>query len=197
MWYDLFLCLFLSVNIFSLALDNNSDPKSEQNTDENQANSTPHAKNYSMEPDMIFGWKPKFVSQMPVPLKFFSPMVDELVERLSKTNQSGSFPELIYSGFRPDNSFLLHERFSSPETYNMKISPFLQAKLSVFNKLQGNSPLNPPRPFLGMKPGVASDCLVFDSIFEQGNLDVAVRKSANEYDLFGRVDSNTKGHTSW
>jgi len=113
------------------AIDDSSDPKEQQNSDENM---TPHAsaaKNYSMEPDMIFGWKPKHVSQMPVPLKFFSPMVDDLVEKFTKLGQSGQFPELIYQGFRPDNTFYLHDKLSSLETYNMKISPFLQAKHSL------------------------------------------------------------------
>ena len=36
--------------------------------------------------------------------------------------------------------------------------------------------------------------LIFDSHFESGNLDCVVKVSDNEYDLFMRVDSNTKGH---
>ena len=39
--------------------------------------------------------------------------------------------------------------------------------------------------------------LIFDSDFECGNLDMAMAISKVEYDLFMRVDSNTRGHTSW
>ena len=39
--------------------------------------------------------------------------------------------------------------------------------------------------------------LLFDSNFESGNLDCVIKINENEYDLFMRVDSNTKGHTSW
>jgi hypothetical protein len=38
---------------------------------------------------------------------------------------------------------------------------------------------------------------MFDSAFESGNLDMAVRIKRNEYDLFLRSDTNTKGHTNW
>ena len=47
--------------------------------------------------------------------------------------------------------------------------------------------------------------LRFNSDFESGNLDIAVKvqnetasgEVVHEYDLFMRVDSNTKGHTNW
>lgn len=39
--------------------------------------------------------------------------------------------------------------------------------------------------------------LIFDSQFESANLDCVVRVSEREYDLFLRVDSNTRGHTLW
>jgi len=47
-----------------------------------------------------------------------------------------------------------------------------------------------------MNPSMESG-IQFNSIFESGNLDVVIRKNDKEYDLFMRVDSNTKGHTSW
>ena len=37
----------------------------------------------------------------------------------------------------------------------------------------------------------------FNSQFESGNLDCAIYAGDYEYDLFLRVDSNTKGHTLW
>lgn len=39
--------------------------------------------------------------------------------------------------------------------------------------------------------------LTFDSNFESGNLDCAVMIDEKEYDLFIRVDSNTRGHCQW
>lgn len=49
-----------------------------------------------------------------------------------------------------------------------------------------------------MKPSVGSDCLKFDSHFEGGNLDTVIKcPKDNEYDIFLRVDTNTRGHTNW
>ena len=39
--------------------------------------------------------------------------------------------------------------------------------------------------------------LTFDSFFEGGNLDMVSRVRENEFDLYMRVDSNTKGHHQW
>jgi hypothetical protein len=39
--------------------------------------------------------------------------------------------------------------------------------------------------------------LIFDSNFESGNLDTVIKKKDLEYDLFMRVDTNTKGHHQW
>lgn len=50
---------------------------------------------------------------------------------------------------------------------------------------------------MGMNPNlpqIADEILIFDSKFECGNLDKVVMVNANEYDLYMRVDSNTRGH---
>jgi cytosolic carboxypeptidase protein 2/3 len=39
--------------------------------------------------------------------------------------------------------------------------------------------------------------LIFDSNFESGNLDTVIKKKDLEYDLFMRVDTNTRGHHQW
>jgi len=36
--------------------------------------------------------------------------------------------------------------------------------------------------------------LKFDSKFESGNLDMVVKRDDYEYDLYMRVDTNTRGH---
>jgi cytosolic carboxypeptidase protein 2/3 len=50
---------------------------------------------------------------------------------------------------------------------------------------------------MGMNPNIGKNELIFDSCFEGGNLDCAVRLRNNEYDLLLRVDSNTAGHILW
>ncbi len=45
--------------------------------------------------------------------------------------------------------------------------------------------------------GLEESYLNFDSDFESGNLDFVIRRSPEEYDLFLRIDSNTKGHSQW
>lgn len=44
---------------------------------------------------------------------------------------------------------------------------------------------------------LSNNDISFDSAFESGNLDMAVRIKKNEYDLFLRCDTNTRGHTAW
>ena len=39
--------------------------------------------------------------------------------------------------------------------------------------------------------------IYFDSTFESGNLDAVVKIDSYEYDLFMRIDANTKGHNQW
>lgn len=39
--------------------------------------------------------------------------------------------------------------------------------------------------------------MIFDSNFEGGNLDAVIRVAKGEYDIFIRVDSNTRGHLQW
>lgn len=56
------------------------------------------------------------------------------------------------------------------------------------------------RAFEGMNPTISAaseEVVQFDSHFESANLDCAIRVRPDEYDLFLRVDSNTRGHTQW
>ena len=38
---------------------------------------------------------------------------------------------------------------------------------------------------------------MFDSFFESGNLDIVIKPKNLEYNLYMRVDTNTKGHHQW
>lgn len=42
-----------------------------------------------------------------------------------------------------------------------------------------------------------TDELIFDSNFESGNLDLVTKAGENDYDLYMRVDTNTRGHHQW
>ena len=42
--------------------------------------------------------------------------------------------------------------------------------------------------------GPLGQTLTFDSSFESGNLDMVVQVDNSEFDMFMRVDSNTRGH---
>ena len=48
-----------------------------------------------------------------------------------------------------------------------------------------------------MNPTVAKEEIHFDSNFECGNLDLAICTGPSQYDLWLRVDSNTRGHACW
>lgn len=62
-------------------------------------------------------------------------------------------------------------------------------------KVQVSSKLEPPREFVGMNSGyVNEEELRFDSMFESGNLDQVYKIKPWEYDLYMRVDTNTRGH---
>ena len=39
--------------------------------------------------------------------------------------------------------------------------------------------------------------LIFDSDFESGNLDMVIKTEEQAYDLYMRVDTNTRGHHQW
>lgn len=52
------------------------------------------------------------------------------------------------------------------------------------------------RPFIGQNPTKMKE-VIFDSSFETANLDCAIKVGDYEYDLYMRVDSNTKGHLQW
>ena len=54
------------------------------------------------------------------------------------------------------------------------------------------------RAFQGMNPDPrVEEELVFNSDFESGNLDMVVKTKEGSYDLFLRVDTNSKGHMQW
>ena len=68
---------------------------------------------YSLEPDMVFGWMPKFKFNGPVPTNFTHDLFDSLITLLSKSRNF----QLVYLGFRPINSLHLHDVFVQLSQY--------------------------------------------------------------------------------
>ena len=91
----------------------------------------------------------------------------------------------------------MHREYSGPDTYPFKFPPALNVILkdkwtdNLLKSIRGEqrsqaNTLNPAS-------------LEFNSKFESGNLDLVAKGAtrANEYDLYMRVDANTRGHHQW
>ena len=130
------------------------------------------------------------VSGAPIPLYFD---YEEFEPSLNHTTKKPN--PVIYYGFRPKDSLEAHREFSRPEEgkYHFKFPPHSNViDIALLGKkIRPTEPL----PFTGMNPDITDpEELVFDGRFESGNLDMAVKTKDNEYDLYMRVDANTRGH---
>ena len=155
---------------------------------------------YSLLPDMIFGWKPKMDFGAPIPLKFRSGYLDRLLAEYCSdpeffTRQKGV--KLVYCGFRPADSFKMHAAFQGPNTYTIPNSRLLFEKYALLAQYLEMNDESSGFPFKGMSKDAKPDDLVFDGWFESGNLDAVFQTKKNEFDLFMRADTNTRGHTYW
>jgi hypothetical protein len=148
------------------------------------------SKRYSLEPDMATGWRPKAKVVGPVPLNFEQLLVDQIAAETSR--------KLVFLGFRPTDTFSMHKvlgvdyRFKYEHLYQ---NNFEHLK-AFFKKFYASFQPATKFQFTGMNPNARSK-LIFDSIFESGNLDCVLQGKDNTYDLFMRIDSNTKGHNNW
>ena len=155
---------------------------------------------YSLEPDMVFGWKPKFTNGAPIPLKYTDNALDELLsEYYSNPDWFRNHKQMkvVYHGFRPCDSFRMHKRFQGPLTYAFRNATSLFERYEYLQKGSEKDELSTIRPYSGMYAKATTEELHFDSAFEGGNLDTAIKMGEKEYNLYMRSDSNTKGHTSW
>ena len=123
---------------------------------------------------MRLGWRPKELgpSGAPIPLSY----------------KHGDGPpnssEPLYLGPRFLTSLEMHRQFANkPDAYEFEF-PTQATKIKKSD---------PPRAFVGMNPALSGD-IKFDSNFESGNLDEVVQISKTEFDLYMRVDTNTRGH---
>lgn len=155
---------------------------------------------YSLLPDMIFGWKPKMEFGAPIPLKFASSRLDNILSEYY-SNPAHYIKEkgmrVIYHGLRPADSFKMHAQFQGPNTYTIRNSRLMFEKYQILSQYVDTNEFSQNRPYLGMDKNISANDLHFDSCFESGNLDVVIQRSYNEYDLYMRVDTNTRGHTNW
>lgn len=135
----------------------------------------------SLEPDMLFGWKPKTTTTGgPIPINF--------------TMESIPTKGCIYYGYRPEDSIDLHETFSGASSYPFSINPTVKQAYKIIKK---KTVKKDGRPFVGMKAEVDEETLIFNSKFESGNLDKVSKINENEYNLYIRNDSNTCGKNQW
>ena len=89
---------------------------------------------------------------------------------------------IVYLGPRKGNSYILHQNnsYDNPYPVDKRVDRIFSERPNI-NKY--------------FKPKKSN--LSFNSDFESGNLDMAIEISEKEFDLFMRVDTNTKGHTNW
>ncbi|CAG9325818.1 unnamed protein product [Blepharisma stoltei] len=151
-------------------------------------------KNYSLEPDMIFGWKPKTLTNGgPIPLYFHYNNLPVLTDIQTNTKS-----EVIYHGYRPRDTFAMHKFFTQAKgAYPYDFSTPMTSALEYLSKKIAQKPDPSGWAFERMKPNLDEKCMVFDSFFESGNLDKVVRINDEEYDLYMRTDANTYGNYKW
>lgn len=143
---------------------------------------------HSLLPDMIFGWQPKLIQGGPIPLLFTASTYPVSLHPITRLPN-----RVLYHGFRPHNSLILHLAFSTVETYPL---PTYAAVPTQYRGKQAEWEID-KRPFVGNSPDPQPDDLEFDAFFEGGNLDMAVRAENDDYDLYMRPDANTRGHNQW
>lgn len=139
---------------------------------------------YSLESDMLLGWRPKFLKS-PILLYYNDDLYIDLFKK--------SCP-IVYQGFRPKDTFSFHQDLTdnSPNTYPFDFS---DKSLVAYNFMNKNK-TSKPEP-VGMTKEAPSNSLIFDSKFEGGNLDQVIMIGPNEYDLYMRPDTNTSSHMHW
>jgi hypothetical protein len=77
---------------------------------------------HSLEPDMVFGWRPKLPS-CPLPLTYANPYTDALLAHLPSDDRF----KLVYLGPRPSNSVQLNQQYEYAWRYRSRYNSNLQA----------------------------------------------------------------------
>lgn len=112
---------------------------------------------------MVTGWKPKkphrINFQNVFPINFTCEITDLVVKNLAKKNSKF---ELVYLGPRKTNSYLLHEnqKYENPYPVDKRLDSVI-----------------PERPGVSKYIKLSTSNIMFDSDFESGNLDAAIKIS--------------------
>lgn len=117
------------------------------------------------------------MSGAPIALSYNDPLVEDIIELLRRTGREN---RIVYYGFRPRDSFELHKTISASSAYEFRAASLLQNKYDAWRKsseeTNDDMRVHPGRATTRTDPGAFLDFpLVFDSCFESGNLDLAVR----------------------
>lgn len=125
-------------------------------------------------------WSAKIQLPKPIPIINTNHELDSFISKTIKENNKKG--KLIYLGPRYPTTFQAwhSKQFANPYTH---IPTPQHLKLTT-------------RAFHGKRRDT-NDCLEFDANIESGNLDAAYRIGPKSYELFLRVDSNTRGHIQW
>ena len=133
---------------------------------------------------MAMGWKPKLPS-CPLPLSYNNTYLDTLTTHLPSDDRF----KLVYFGPRYTNSVQLNQQYNYYWRYRSRYNTTINVVKQAIKRVgEDGRRLNLDK---------TRNQIDFDSAFEGGNLDMAVRVKPNEYDLFLRCDTNTRGHTAW
>lgn len=141
-------------------------------------------KTYSLETDMLMGWRPKFIKS-PVSLNYYDESYTEIIKKK---------PHLtVFKGYRAKDSFVFHQFFKGlcPDAYPYDFSDKSLTAYKFLNKNKSDTVK------YGMKQKAFGQSICFDSAFESGNLDKAIMIGPYEYDLYMRPDTNTSSHMHW
>ena len=138
--------------------------------------------NYGLDNDMLFGWKPSITLKAPFPIYFIDKKREGIQNKVT----------VVYKGFLPRHSYLMHDQYSGLDTYSLYDDGFTMYKKPNIQKMtkEDNGDCF---PYQNLEGG----SVIFNSCFESGNLDSVIRRDSKTYELFLRVDSNTRGHTQW
>ena len=145
-----------------------------------------------MKVDMKLGWKPDKdrISGAPIPLHYeFCSQEHSFTDPIT-----GLLVPPLYLGPRIPNSLTMHKWYANKEfaTSCEQIKSY-KFDVPILTHIKLPKP-DAPRKFIGMNPAINNYDLRFDSNFESGNLDMVIQTHENEFDLFMRVDTNTRGH---
>ena len=151
---------------------------------------------------LLARWLPKIKFNGPVPLVYENKQFDLIVRYLGEPSSGAQTQpyRLVYLGYRAPDTIQLHERYQGANSYPFKFQNVLRQNkehMTPFVEHFETTVAPKKLPFVGVNRLHERDALHFDSDFEGGNLDAAIDIGLNQYDLYMRPDSNTRGHCHW